>query len=42
MAQCETLIQPHLNRKVPFQLTAVLCRVKSGNTEDDKETSNGP
>lgn len=36
--QCETLIQPHLNRKFipplrkenPFQLTAVLCRVKSG------------
>lgn len=45
-AQCETLIQSHLNRKfipsrrkenIPFQVTAVLCWVKSGNTEDDKE-----
>lgn len=46
-AQCETLIQSHFNRKfipswrkenIPFQVTAVLCWVKSGNTEDDKET----
>lgn len=43
-AQCETLIQSHLNRKfipswrkenIPFQVTAVLCWVKSENTEDD-------
>ena len=46
-ARCETLIQPHLNRKfipsspkenAPFQTTSLLCGVKSGNTGDDTET----
>lgn len=47
-SQCETLIQSHLSRNftpssrkenIPFQPTAVLRQVKSGNTEDDKSNS---
>lgn len=49
--RCETLIQPHFNRKfIPssrkentaFQSAAVLCWLKSGNTMDDKELCDGP